>query len=386
MSFYTRKKIWKFLLLIGAFAIGTFTLLYTQRLSSELKKEEQKRAELWAEATRQLTDQVDGDTSIKLIFEVIRNNTTIPVILVDDNDVILHHRNIKIPEQGVEAMLKAELARMREKSEPFVVDLGKGGKQFLYYEDSLLIKKLAWFPVIQLLIVAFFISIAYLAFSGARKAEQDQVWVGMSKETAHQLGTPTSSILGWIDVLKMKGSDLEIAQELEKDVERLQVITDRFSKIGSKPELKLQAVDPIILDILSYLDRRTSADITFKTSIQDEKPTRASVNKVLFQWVIENLCKNAVDAIKEKGEVNISLACEGPKVIIDVMDTGKGISRNNFKTVFQPGYTTKRRGWGLGLSLVKRIVEGYHGGKIFVKESEPGKGTTFRIILPGIQR
>lgn len=340
---------------------------------------------MWAEATRQLTDMDDGDASIKLIFEVIRNNTTIPVILVDDKDVILHYRNIKIPDQGAELMLKAELNRMRESKAPFVVDLGNNEKQYLYYEDSLLIKKLGWFPIIQLLIVAFFISIAYLAFSGARKAEQDQVWVGMSKETAHQLGTPTSSILGWIDVLKMKESDLEIAEELEKDVKRLQVITDRFSKIGSKPELKWQPVEPIIQDILNYLDRRTSADITFKTTSQDGGQTKAKVNLVLFQWVIENLCKNAVDAIKDKGEVSISLASEAQKVIIDVMDTGKGISRNNFKTVFQPGYTTKRRGWGLGLSLVKRIVEGYHGGKIFVKESESGKGTTFRIILPGVQ-
>jgi signal transduction histidine kinase len=263
-----------------------------------------------------------------------------------------------------------------------VVDLGNNEFQYLYYQDSFLIKELGWFPIIQLLVVSLFIILAYLGFSSARKAEQDQVWVGMSKETAHQLGTPTSSLLGWVDVLKLKDENSELAIELEKDVQRLQVITDRFSKIGSKPELKEQTVLPVVEDIVDYLNRRTPKQVSFEINCNNCVDLKARLNKVLFQWVLENLCKNAVDAIKGEGKVSITIASKNNQIELDVNDTGKGLHRNKFKSIFEPGYTTKMRGWGLGLSLAKRIVEGYHQGKLFVKESEIGKGTTFRIVLP----
>nr|WP_319400934.1 HAMP domain-containing sensor histidine kinase [uncultured Carboxylicivirga sp.] len=382
MSYHIRKKIWKLFLLLGAVVIGLFTLLYTYRLTNQLKEEERKKLELWHEATVQLSKVDASDSAIPLIFKVISQNTTIPVIIVDENDKIILHRNISISSRDSIEFLQASLQKMKASSKPIVVDLGNEEYQYLYYQDSLLIRALSWFPIVQLLVVGLFITVAYLGFSSARKAEQDQVWVGMSKETAHQLGTPTSSLLGWVDVLKLRDEDSEIAKELEKDVQRLQVITDRFSKIGSKPELINEDVLPVIDDIVSYLQRRVAKDVELNVVCESSLISVARINGVLFQWVLENLCKNAIDAIKGKGKITISLKNKNENIIIDVKDTGKGLHRNQFKSVFQPGYTTKMRGWGLGLSLAKRIVEGYHNGKIFVKDSELGKGTTFRIILP----
>lgn len=382
MGYYTRKRIWKLFLLVGAVVIGAFTLMHTYNLTSELKVEERKKVEIWYEAMRQLSIIDYDDPSIALIFKVISQNSTIPVILADGSDGIIHYNNIEITEQDSLRQLKEVLLEMKSENEPIEVDFGDDHKQYLYYQDSLLIKKLSWFPVIQLFVVALFITIAYLAFSSARKAEQDQVWVGMSKETAHQLGTPTSSLLGWVDVLKLREENRDIADELERDVERLQVVADRFSKIGSKPALKLQPIIPIIEEIITYLDKRTAKDVQFEFDYKDSSLPDVKVNKVLFQWVLENICKNGVDAMKGAGTINIHVSTNSTNLEIDVKDTGKGISRNQFKTVFQPGFTTKLRGWGLGLSLAKRIIVGYHQGKIFVKESEVGKGTTFRILLP----
>ncbi len=382
MSFYKNKKIWKLSLLLGAIIIGSFTLFYTYRLTTKLKEEERKKVELWHEATMQLSLVDAEDSSIPLIFKVISQNTTIPVIIVDaDNEIILH-RNIEIPQRDSIQYLNKQLDKMMNKTEPIKVDLGNNEFQYLYYQDSFLITELGWFPIIQLLVVSLFIFIAYLGFSSARKAEQDQVWVGMSKETAHQLGTPTSSLLGWVDVLKLKDEKSELAIELEKDVQRLQVITDRFSKIGSKPELSDQKILPVVEEIVDYLNRRTPKQVAFEINCVNCGDLKAKLNNVLFQWVLENICKNAVDAIKGEGQVSISISSKNDQIEIDISDTGKGLHRNKFKSVFQPGYTTKLRGWGLGLSLAKRIVEGYHSGKLFVKESEIGKGTTFRIILP----
>ncbi|MCU4176220.1 ATP-binding protein [Carboxylicivirga sp. N1Y90] len=382
MGYYTQKRIWKLFLLVGAITIGVFTLTHTYNLTSELKVEERKKVEIWYEAMKQLSVIDYNDPSISLIFKVISQNSTIPVILTDESDGIIHYNNIEITERDSLQQLNAVLAEMKDENEPIEVDFGDDQKQYLYYQDSLLIKKLSWFPVIQLLVVALFIFIAYLAFSSARKAEQDQVWVGMSKETAHQLGTPTSSLLGWVDVLKLREDNHDIAEELERDVERLQVVTDRFSKIGSKPELKAQSIIPIIEDIITYLDSRTARDVQFEFLGRDEALPDVKVNKVLFQWVLENICKNGVDAMKGVGIISIKLSTSAASMNIDICDTGKGLARNQFKTVFKPGFTTKLRGWGLGLSLAKRITEGYHQGKIFVKESEIGKGTCFRIVLP----
>ncbi len=382
MSLYTHKKIWKLSLFLGAVIIGAFTLLYTYRLADQLKEEERKKVELWHEATMQLTLVDASDPAISLIFKVISQNTTIPVIIVDGRDEIILHRNLHIPQRDSVQYIKRQLKRMRAANQPIVVDFGNQEYQYLYYQDSLLIKELTWFPFVQLLIVALFIGVAYWGFSSARKAEQDQVWVGMSKETAHQLGTPTSSLLGWVDLLKMKDEKSEIANELEKDVERLQVITDRFSKIGSKPELVQEDLVLVVEDVVGYLQKRVAKRVVFNVEKSFEGALPIRVNKVLFQWVLENLCKNAIDAIKGEGSINIELSQHQNHAQIDVSDSGKGLHRNQFKSVFKPGYTTKMRGWGLGLSLAKRIVEGYHNGKIFVKESELGKGTTFRITLP----
>ncbi|MCG8582394.1 MAG: HAMP domain-containing histidine kinase [Bacteroidales bacterium] len=381
MSFYTHKRIWKLFLLIGAVTIGFFTLVYTDNLTKELKEEERKSVEIWIRAIKQITQSGAGEDELGLTLEVISQNTTIPIIIVEADSTINSHRNIKLPKDNSEAALQKELEKLM-KGEPLVIDLGSDELQYLYYDDSVLIKKLEWFPIIQLSVVALFIFIAYIAFNGARKAEQDQVWVGMSKETAHQLGTPTSSLLGWVDLLKLKEGNDDIAKELEKDVERLQVITDRFSKIGSKPELNEQPLLLAIEEIVDYLKRRTAANIQFKISVGKMPYLMVNINKVLFQWVIENICKNAIDAMKGSGIIEISIININGHVNIDISDTGKGLHRNQFKTIFKPGYTTKLRGWGLGLSLAKRIIEGYHGGKLFVKESELGKGTTFRLTLP----
>jgi signal transduction histidine kinase len=381
MSFYTHKRIWKLFLLIGAITIGFFTLVYTDNLTKELKEEERKSVEIWIQAIKQITQSGAGEDELGLTLEVISQNTTIPIIIVEADSTINSHRNIKLPKDNAELALQKELDKLM-KGEPLIIDLGGDELQYLYYDDSVLIKKLEWFPIVQLSVVALFIFIAYIAFNGARKAEQDQVWVGMSKETAHQLGTPTSSLLGWVDLLKLKEGNNDIAQELEKDVERLQIITDRFSKIGSKPELSEQPLILAIEEIIDYLKRRTAANIQIIVNGGEMPYQMVKINKVLFQWVIENICKNAVDAIKGAGVIEISISNINGSVNIDISDTGKGLHRNQFKTIFKPGYTTKLRGWGLGLSLAKRIIEGYHGGKLFVKESEPGKGTTFRLSIP----
>jgi len=383
MSFYMHKRIWKLFLLIGAITIGLFTLIYTDDLTNELKEEERKSVKIWMQAIKQLTESNEGDAELGLTLEVISQNTTIPIVIIDAQSEIIFHRNLNVSEIEDTTLIKLELEKLK-KVDPFVIDLGDGELQYLYYDDSVLIKKLEWFPIIQLSVVALFIFIAYVAFNGARKAEQDQVWVGMSKETAHQLGTPTSSMLGWVDLLKMKEENADIAIELEKDVQRLQVITDRFSKIGSKPELIEQPLVLVVEDIVAYLKRRIATNVRLNIVVGNEPYLFVNVNKVLFQWVLENLCKNAVDAIKGNGQVDIILRKTKKHVEIDIKDNGKGLYRNQYKSIFKPGYTTKLRGWGLGLSLARRIVEGYHGGKLFVKESELGKGSTFRIILPKV--
>jgi len=282
-----------------------------------------------------------------------------------------------VSKQKENKVLYNMLHKMKNDSSLFVIDLGNGEKQYLYYADSILIRRLSWFPIIQLLVVTVFIFVAYLAFSGARKAEQDQVWAGMAKETAHQLGTPTSSLLGWIDVLKLKMDDDELLNEMSKDINRLQTITDRFS--GSNPEMKNVNLNNVISSSIEYLKRRTSKKTEFILNMEDDVHVR--INPVLFEWTLENVCKNAIDAMNGEGKIEISVKKGKESVIVDIKDNGKGIAKSRHKTVFEPGFTTKKRGWGLGLSLTKRIIEQYHKGKIFVKESEPGKGTTFRIML-----
>ena len=269
---------------------------------------------------------------------------------------------------------------MREQHEPIEISFGPDMKQYILFKDSDVLVRLRYYPYFQLAVIALFLFVSYLAFSSSRKAEQNQVWVGMAKETAHQLGTPLSSMLAWLELLKMKGTGTEYTSEIEKDLQRLQTITDRFSKIGSAPALKRENVYTVMQHSVDYIRSRSSDKTVFKLEAPDYE-VNVPMNVPLFEWVIENLLKNALDAMSGTGSINVKISDQQQFVYIDISDSGKGVPKNAYKTIFKPGYTTKSRGWGLGLSLSKRIIEEYHGGQIFVKSSELGKGTTFRIVL-----
>jgi signal transduction histidine kinase len=378
MNIYERKLKWKLLLLFSAVVIAIGSLYYTNQLVNKLEVEERKKVELWAEATRQLVREETHDYDF--LLHIIQSNTTIPLILTDSNDTIISHRNLDSVKVLQKGYLEQQLKLMKSKQEPIVINIGKNKKNFIYYRESHLLLQLKYYPYFQLAIILLFILIAYFAFSASRNAEQNKVWVGLTKETAHQLGTPTSSLLAWAELIKSKYNDIKFAEEFEKDVKRLEIITDRFSKIGSVPKLISTPLAEVIESSISYLRSRSSQKIDFIIDIQSPLIS-VPLSRNLFEWVIENLCKNAIDAISDKGTIRITLKEQNKKVYIDVTDNGKGIPKSKHKTVFKPGYTTKTRGWGLGLSLAKRIVENYHSGKIFVLQSEPGKGTTFRIVL-----
>lgn len=381
MRLYDQKIWWKRVLFIIAVCIGLFSLWYTQKLVEKLAHEEEKKVLMWANATKQLV-KAEGDFTF--LLDIIKDNETIPVILVDDRGQIIAHRNLDSSKADNPAYLQQQLALMVEQHEPIPIlyDEANNRNNFLYYKNSLILTQLKEYPYYQLSIIAIFILVAYLAFSSSRRAEQNQVWVGMSKETAHQLGTPISSLMGWINLIRdtPKEAQEELLVELEKDVKRLELITERFSKIGSAPKLDSTVVDAILEESIQYLQMRTSNRVQF-TLIRNDDELTAQMNVPLFEWVIENICKNAIDAMNGEGSITMQTHAEGDSVVIDITDTGKGIPASKLKTVFKPGYTTKKRGWGLGLSLAKRIIEEYHRGKIFVKQSEVNKGTTFRIVL-----
>jgi signal transduction histidine kinase len=381
MNIYNKKLWWKISLLFAAVAIGISSLYYTNLLVKKLSLEEKKKVELWAEATRQLGSSDLDNKDFSFLLQVIQNNRTVPVILTDSSDYIISYRNLDSVKAINEKYLKDQLNLMKHEHKRIVIDLDGKNKNYIYYKESNLLHQLIYYPYIQLGVILMFIMVAYLAFSSSRKAEQNQVWVGLTKETAHQLGTPTSSLMAWSELIKEKDVDPALIHELEKDVKRLEIITDRFSKIGSNPTLKLANLAEVILSAVEYLQSRTSDKIKFNFNFPSEKII-VPLSNSLFEWVIENICKNAVDAISGQGEIGISLKSGKKKLFVDISDNGKGIPKSKFNTIFKPGYTTKTRGWGLGLSLAKRIVENYHQGKIFVLNSEIGKGTTFRIILP----
>ncbi len=344
----------------------------------KLAYEEAKKVELWAIGISEL--DVNPNQDVELILKIMEQNETIPVILVDDNDSIVAHRNINYSTGQEDKVLRKKLSEMKAGNHFIEIPI-VNGKNYLYFDDSNLLKRLAWYPFIQLGAIITFIIIAFLAFSYSKSAEQNRVWVGMSKETAHQLGTPISSLMAWMELMKAGSPSQSMIDEMSKDVTRLEVIAERFSKIGSKPILKDQNVREILESSIEYLKKRTSGkiDFVFRNEAKNES---VPLNKELFSWVIENLTKNAVDAMEGKGELNFLLRQGKDKIVLDIKDTGKGIAKSQFSTVFKPGYTSKKRGWGLGLSLAKRIIENYHSGKIFVASSELGKGTVFRIILP----
>jgi signal transduction histidine kinase len=386
MDIYYRKQRWKLYLFLFAALIGIGSLLYTNRLVKLLAEEEKKKVELWAEATRQLADLSDitepnaPQIDFGFPLQAVEYNTTIPVIIADEEDNIMAHRNLDSLKMENPDYSMRQLGKMKSEIEPIEIELGDGVVQYVYYRNSTLLVQLTYYPYIQLGVILLFIMMAYLAFSASRRAEQNQVWVGLSKETAHQLGTPISSLIGWVELLKEKHPDKKLVSELEKDAGRLEEITERFSKIGSKPVLKNANILEVLKESVSYLESRTSDGVSFSFDA-DSKDLVVPINRVLFQWVVENLCKNSVDAMEGNGTIKISIIDQNKQVFIDFEDSGKGIPKNRQKTIFKPGYTTKRRGWGLGLSLAKRIIEIYHTGKIFVLHSEPGKGAVIRIIL-----
>lgn len=498
MSIYSKKQKWKLWLFIAAIVIiglslwYTNTLVnkiaqderekvklwasavqkkaklvkYTNELFNKLKAEERKKIELWAEATKQLSMDL---SDYGFVLKVVSDNTTVPVILADENGVPITSRNLdpkketdkqylkeqmeemKASQEPIEiniykgqknylyykdsklfselknvlddliksfisevavnsasvpvlytdstktnviasgnidslkikdsTFLKTTLFSMAEHNQPIEVEFGDGTKNYIFYQESKLLTQLKYYPYVMFSIFGLFLLIAYLLFSTARKVEQNQVWVGMAKETAHQLGTPLSSLIAWLEYLRSKGLEPETANEIEKDVKRLETITERFSKIGSVPKLDKVNLISVLNNSVNYIKLRSSKNVIFTVDTDNQTEIIAQLNIPLFEWVIENLCRNAVDAMNGNGAINISISDQTQFVYIDVSDTGKGIPKSKYKTVFEPGFTTKQRGWGLGLSLTKRIIENYHSGKIFVKNSELGKGTTFRIVL-----
>ena len=380
ISSFKVKRISKRLLLLSAFIIGTAILWYTNNLVDDLRREERIKVNIWANATKQTTDIDNLDEDISFVFEVINHNKTIPVILVDDNGSILYHKNFPSKKANNIDYLKSQLEIMKESHEPIVFEYADGKYNKIYYKDSILLTRLKIFPYVILVVISLFIVTGYFAFSNSRKSEQNKVWAGMARETAHQIGTPLSSLMGWVTLLHDQGGNEEVVSEMNKDISRLQIITERFSKIGSQPELKNQDVNTIVQRSFYYMKDRSSSKINFKLEVSDHA-IFSFLNTQLFGWVIENIMRNAIDALQGKGEIKVEVKDHSKNVIIDISDNGKGIKSTQLKTVFEPGYTTKLRGWGLGLSLVKRIVEDYHKGQVYILHSELGKGSTFRISL-----
>jgi signal transduction histidine kinase len=377
---FRHKNFWKLFLLLFAILIGLGSLIYTENLVNKLKIEERENVELWAEATR-LISITDTSQDVNFFSSIIENNNTVPVILTDESDSIISARNFNKEREGDIRFLKENLSKIKEKNEPIKIDLENGHFNLIYYKDSIILTMLIYYPYIQSGIILLFIMVSYLAFSSSRKAEQNRVWVGMSKETAHQLGTPTSSLSGWIEILQNKYPDISITSELALDVKRLEKVTERFSRIGSKPLLTNENIISIITRTTDYLKSRTSSKVRFINDYDSEKEVIVPANAALFEWVIENIYKNAIDSMEGSGEITIRISETDKNALIDITDTGKGIPKSAFNKVFSPGFTTKQRGWGLGLSLAKRIIEEYHNGHIFVKNSEVGKGACIRIVM-----
>ncbi len=348
---------------------------------NELKEEERKKVELWAGATKQLIDLDNPDANIDFLFQVIENNNTVPVVLADSKGDTISTRNIDANRLKNSRYFEKLIRKMKSEHEPIEILLGNDVRNYIYFKDSLILTKLKYYPYVQISVIMLFIMISYLAFSGFRKFEQNQVWVGLTKETAHQLGTPTSSLIGWVDVLKLKNIDPKLVSEFERDVQRLEKITERFSKVGSKPKLTATNIVPVIFNAVNYIKNRSSNKVKFTFNFSEDEEIIVPLNVALFDWVVENVAKNAIDAIRGNGELEFSLTDNTQVLFLDIKDNGKGIHKSKFKTIFKPGFTTRKRGWGLGLSLSQRIVEMYHKGKIFVYQSEIGKGTTIRIVL-----
>ncbi|RFZ81436.1 sensor histidine kinase [Mucilaginibacter terrenus] len=398
MNPYQQKRTWKYSLLAFAVVIASGSLFYTSYLVRNIAQSERTRAQVWALSMKQITSSDDADFLSYVI--AVRDSSTVPAIIVNEQGdmkftrgldstktfIKMDPQELKLKKQTYDLdYFKGELQYMKEQHEPIRIKM-LGDNLLVYYKDSDLLRQLKIFPYVQLSVIAIFLMVAYTAFSSSRRSEQNQVWVGLAKETAHQLGTPISSLMAWIVLIKDKfnAEDDPLMAEMENDVKRLEIVADRFSKIGSKPKLETHSVYEVVKDFVDYFKVRVSDKISFE--LTGNRRLIAGLNIPLFDWVLENLLKNAVNAIEGTGsiKVNISGSRAKKQVFIDVTDTGKGIPRSKFETVFQPGYTTRKRGWGLGLSLTKRIINNYHNGQIMVRDSEVGKGTTFRIVLKSL--
>ena len=383
-------------------------LAVSNSIVGDLASQERQRMELWAEATKSIIgtsaedvgNEAQSQQYINFLLHIIEDNRSIPVILADDKGDIILHRNFDLPEpldslnplyiseRNAEFLSKKLKSLASQKQNIIPIEIGDGITQHLYYQDSRLLQRLNYFPYVQMLIMVVFVSVVYFAVMSTKKAEQNKVWVGLSKETAHQLGTPISSLMAWMELLEQMDVGAEVVEEMNKDVVRLSTIASRFGKIGSKPKMETTDADVVVQSAVSYMKTRISQRIKLVYVLPPavELPLKAQLSDSLFQWVLDNLIKNAVDAMDADGAITVVAGRDerAGRIFIEVTDTGKGLPKKRFKTIFKPGYTTKKRGWGLGLALAKRIVEQYHGGRIFVKWSEPDRGTTFRIELPSL--
>lgn len=405
-NLYERQRIGKYIFFAVAIMAIVAFLLISNSLVKQLANQERERMKLWAHATERLAS-ADASADVEFLLEIIAQNNSIPVMVIDADGNILDYRNFNLPEDlNIGDGESMEFGMLSPRNRDYLesrLHKGIGNNkiedladtnphiirveiipefyQYIYYEDSILLKRLSLYPYIQLAVMAILTVIICVAVIISKRAEQNRVWVGLSKETAHQLGTPISSLMAWSEYLTLIGTDPDVTKEIDKDVKRLSTIAERFSKIGSNPELQLEYLNERIKSSLEYMRSRISGKVNLQLHLsEDDHGTM--ISGALFEWVMENLTKNSVDAMEGAGRIDITTGADRDKVWIEVKDTGKGIAKKNFKNVFNPGFTTKKRGWGLGLTLVKRIIEEYHGGRIYVKESEPGKGTTFRIELP----
>ena len=379
MQWTDRIRQVKIVLVVAAIVIAVASLVVSHLLVKDLQREERNKMEVWAQAMQTL-QEADETTDLALVLSVIQGNKTIPVIVLDSTKQVMDYRNVEIRDRD-SVRYVADYGLRMYKAGHYIQIGDSVDYQLVCYDESTLLKRLSQYPYWQLGIVMVFVVVAIFALLSSKRAEQNKVWVGLSKETAHQLGTPISSLMAWVEILKDNYPDDELIPEMDKDVKRLELIAERFSKIGSLPEPVDASMNEVLTHVIDYMDRRTSKKVEIVSELPAENVV-VKMNASLFEWVIENLCKNAVDAMEGRGRIVLSLYEEGSKVSIEVADNGKGIRKKDLKNVFTPGFTTKKRGWGLGLSLAKRIVEEYHKGRIYVKSSEVGVGTTFRIEMP----
>ncbi len=380
MKIFSNTLLFKRITVFVSFIIVSLILWNTYTFFQKFKHEERIKMEILATAQKEIASDTNLDANVDLPLKIIENNSNIPMILVNDQGAIEYFQNLDSVKALKTSYLEKQLLEMKAENEPIEVSYKGKNKQFIYYRNSDLLNRLTYYPIALILILVLFLSVIYMFYNSNKVAETNKLWTGMAKETAHQIGTPLSSLLGWIAILKMEKVDDKYVDEIEKDVSRLNTIANRFSKIGSTPELKKENVVAITKQAFDYLESRSSKQISFSFITTDDE-IYTNLNTELFGWVVENLIKNAIDAMLGKGELKLNIENTSRKVKITISDTGKGMPKKLFKQIFKPGFTTKKRGWGLGLSLSKRIVSDYHKGKIFVQKSEIGKGTTFEILL-----